>query len=99
MKRSARQLTIDQLRQLDDWLHERIEKLEEPALAPPTRPGREIIEQRQIGKKTFQLELIRCGKAACRCAKGKGHGPYWYSYWSAGGKTRSAYVGKELKAG
>lgn len=46
---------------------------------------------------TYQLELVRCGKAKCRCARGNWHGPYWYGYWSAGGRTRSLYVGKKLR--
>jgi hypothetical protein len=47
---------------------------------------------------TYQHELIRCGKAACRCARGKAHGPYWYDYARHEGKTRSWYVGKSLDA-
>lgn len=42
---------------------------------------------------TYQLELVQCGKPNCR----KWHGPYWYAYWSAGGRTRSLYVGKLLR--
>lgn len=42
---------------------------------------------------TYQLEYIQCGKKRCR----KWHGPYWYAYWTAGGRSRSLYIGKELK--
>lgn len=42
---------------------------------------------------TYQLEHVKCGKPKCS----KWHGPYWYAYWSAGGKTRSLYVGKTLR--
>lgn len=42
---------------------------------------------------TYQLEHVQCGKPKCR----KWHGPYWYAYWSAGGRTRSLYVGKRLR--
>jgi len=42
---------------------------------------------------TYQLERVQCGKPRCR----KWHGPYWYAYWSAGGRTRSLYVGLKLR--
>lgn len=42
---------------------------------------------------TYQLELVQCGKPRCR----RWHGPYWYAYWSAGGRTRSLYIGKRLR--
>lgn len=42
---------------------------------------------------TYQLEYVKCGKPNCD----KWHGPYWYAYWSAGGKTRSLYLGKTLR--
>ncbi len=46
---------------------------------------------------TYRQEYVRCGKARCkRCREGHGHGPYWYAYWSEGGRTRSRYVGKTL---
>lgn len=42
---------------------------------------------------TYQLEHVQCGKRKCR----RWHGPYWYAYWSAGGRTRSLYIGKRLR--
>jgi len=42
---------------------------------------------------TYQLEYIQCGKPRCR----KWHGPYWYAYWTAGGRSRSLYIGKLLR--
>ncbi len=42
---------------------------------------------------TYQLELVQCGKPKCR----KWHGPYWYAYWTSGGRTRSLYIGKLLR--
>jgi len=35
---------------------------------------------------------IRCGKKNCKCASGKGHGPYWYV--KIDGKDK--YLGKNL---
>lgn len=42
---------------------------------------------------TYQLERVKCGKPRCR----KWHGPYWYAYWTAGGKTRTLYIGKQRR--
>lgn len=42
---------------------------------------------------TYQRELIKCGKPKCR----KWHGPYWYAYWTAGSRTRTLYIGKQLR--
>jgi hypothetical protein len=42
---------------------------------------------------TYQLERVQCGKPKCR----KWHGPYWYAYWTSGGRTRSLYIGKRLR--
>ena len=43
---------------------------------------------------TFRAEFVKCGKKACRCAAGEGHGPYTYKYWKEGGRLRKAYVGR-----
>lgn len=43
---------------------------------------------------TLQLEKVYCGKNGCRRCP---HGPYWYAYWSQGGRTRTAYVGKRVQ--
>lgn len=39
----------------------------------------------------YREQLVRCGKQNCtRCP----HGPYWYAYWTEGGRRRSCYLGK-----
>ena len=44
---------------------------------------------------TYRQEYVRCGKERCKkCADGPGHGPYWYAYWSKGGRTHKQYIGK-----
>lgn len=49
------------------------------------------IHDRVLGSSvTYQRELVLCGKKKCR----KRHGPYWYAYWFAGGRTRTLYIGK-----
>ena len=35
---------------------------------------------------------VRCGKPACRCARGELHGPYLYRRWREGGRQRRRYV-------
>lgn len=47
----------------------------------------------------YQLEHVRCGKQSCKsCRASGGHGPYWYAYWTTLGRTRSLYIGKELRS-
>jgi hypothetical protein len=38
------------------------------------------------------VQYIRCGKAACRCARGERHGPYYCRVWRARGRLRCVYV-------
>lgn len=66
--------------------------------APPSTP--ESRQQALEGREgvTYRQDYTRCGKERCKkCAGGNGHGPYWYAYWSEGGKTKSKYIGKELQ--
>src|SRR5690348_14683664 len=60
-----------------------------PTAEPP--PGAKI---------TYRRQYRRCGKPGCSvCSQGsQGHGPYWYAYWSEGGRMHSRYVGKEAPA-
>jgi hypothetical protein len=96
-KRSLRGLTPEQLRRLDTWLHELIEGAGCGERDQPPE-DRNPPEKKQAGQKTYRLERVRCGSKKCRCATGELHGPYWYAYWSEGGRTRSEYVGKKLPA-
>jgi hypothetical protein len=96
-KRSLRGLTPDQLRKLDGWLRELIERADESRREQPPN-GRGMPEKKRAGRKTYRLGRVRCGSKKCRCASGELHGPYWYAYWTEGGRTRSQYVGKRLPA-
>lgn len=40
----------------------------------------------------FQLEWVKCGKAACRSCP---HGPYLYEYSTVDGKRHKRYVGRK----
>jgi hypothetical protein len=48
---------------------------------------------------TYRREYVKCGKNGCSCAKGKGHGPYWYAYWREGKKLKKKYLGKKRTGG
>ena len=39
-------------------------------------------------------EMIRCGRATCKCANGSPHGPYYYRVWMVRGIRYKAYVKK-----
>jgi hypothetical protein len=98
VKQTLRELTLIQLLEIEPWLAELIEKsrsLEKQATGREANPE----EKDQTGRKTYRLENVRCGRASCKCTDGKPHGPYWYAYWSEGGKTRSQYIGKRLPKG
>jgi hypothetical protein len=97
LKRSLRGLTPEQLRRLDEYLQEMIERTAVNS-RPQLTKKLDALEERRNGHKTYRLERVRCGKEKCRCASGELHGPYWYAYWSEGGRTRSQYVGKKLPA-
>jgi hypothetical protein len=88
VKQSVRALSFQQLVKLDAWLHSLLETAERAGGDEPTK--------HIADNKTYQSEMVRCGKKGCRCSRGELHGPYWYAYWTEGGKTRSEYVGKEL---
>jgi len=48
----------------------------------------------------YKQEMSFCGKPTCKkCAKGEGHGPYWYAYRWEEGKTKKKYIGKHLPSG
>ena len=84
---------------LYDWLVEAIAQQQAEAaelLEIPLGTGRAIVESQQVGKVTYRLELVKCGKLACRCAIGQLHGPYWYAYQRQGSRVKSWYVGKQL---
>jgi len=41
---------------------------------------------------TYELRPVLCGKPGCK----REHGPYWYAYWTAGGRVRTVYIGKRF---
>jgi hypothetical protein len=99
IQRAVHLLSIAQLRRLDEWLHELIKRAEESAVAEQSAPRKQTLREQPLGNKTYRLESVRCGKDNCKCARGKLHGPYWYSYTRVKDKVTSQYVGKSLPRG
>ena len=93
-KRSLKRLTPNQLRKLDEWLHELLEQTGKIG-SDRAHHKHDGGEEKRAGRKTYRLERVRCGSEKCKCVSGELHGPYWYAYWSEGGKTRSMYLGKK----
>ena len=78
---------IDAVRELDE--HE-LRRLFILARARLERAGLPLTAEPNV---SLRRREVRCGKASCtRCP----HGPYWYAYWTEGGRRRSRYVGKLL---
>lgn len=52
-------------------------------------------------QKYYRQEYVRCQKVGCKtCAPGgPGHGPYWYCYYTEGGRRHKRYIGKKLPPG
>ncbi len=97
VKQAVVGLNPEQLLKLDGWLHELIAA----GLKKPDGAGtkRQVLKEHRTINKNYQLVGVRCGKKNCHCAEGKLHGPYWYAYWTEGGRTKSQYVGKKLPRG
>ncbi len=56
-----------------------------------------VVDTARLGAVRYQLERVRCGKAACRrCAGGGAHGPYWYAYGREDGRTVRRYCGRDV---
>jgi hypothetical protein len=96
IKHAMHRLSLGQLRKLDELLDELTRRAEEADRAekPPSR--KHTVAEQTLENKTYRLESIRCGKEKCKCARGKLHGPYWYSYTRIKDKVKSQYIGKSL---
>src|SRR4051812_41248606 len=92
IKHAVRLLSLDQLRKLNEWLHELIRRAEEAERRENSSSRKQTVTERTLDNKTYRLEGIRCGKETCKCSRGKLHGPYWYSYTRANDKVISKYI-------
>jgi hypothetical protein len=96
LKHTLRRLSLGQLRKLDEWLHKLIRNAEEVGRAEKSSSRKRAVAEQSADDRTYRLESIRCGKEKCKCARGKLHGPYWYSYTRIKDKVTSQYIGKSL---
>jgi hypothetical protein len=96
IKNAVRKLSLDRLKKLDEWLHELIRRAEESERAQRLASRKQTAAGRSLGDQTYRQENVRCGKENCKCARGKLHGPYWYSYTRVKDKVTSQYIGKSL---
>jgi hypothetical protein len=96
IKLALRMLSLGQLRKLDVWLRELIKSKEQAERAVKSSSRKPAVVEQTLDNRTYRLESIRCGKETCKCARGKLHGPYWYSYTRVKDKVTSQYIGKKL---
>lgn len=97
VQRMVEQLSWEELRQLDRYLHELLQEIEAVrGQEMPVKQDTEILDERKLGSRTYRLQRIKCGKTSCKCASGERHGPYWYAFWWENGSTRTKYIGKNL---
>lgn len=99
IKRSIGELPPKELAKLDVWLHTLLEERESKRRVRGAVKQHEVLQAHRTARKTYRLELVRCGRKTCKCVEGQLHGPYWYAYWTEGGRTRSQYIGKKLPRG
>lgn len=99
IKRFARALTTKELEVLAVWLHNLIGVRESKMRKSLATKQQGLQDARRTARKTYRLQVVRCGKEACKCKKGNLHGPYWYACWVENGKTKSQYIGKKLPKG
>lgn len=91
LTRAVNHLTRCQLEELRGLIDDLLAALDEPP-DPPERKDREVVTKKAIGRVTYQLERVHCGKKCNGCP----HGPYWYGYYRSAGRVVSKYVGKTL---
>jgi len=96
IKKAVRLLSPGQLRRLDEWLHELTRSAEEAERVENSSSRKRTVAEQSLDNRAYRLESIRCGKEKCKCASGKLHGPYWYSYNRVKDRVTSQYVGRSL---
>lgn len=99
LKTLIRETKPAQRRKLYEWLDELIRRDQESDTRNTSESKRDKIEESAADGRTYRLQSVLCGKKGCKCTDGELHGPYWYAYWSEGGKVRSQYIGKRLPKG
>jgi hypothetical protein len=94
---AASGMSLKELRQLDTWLHARINDEKARAAEIPQSPSHIVLEVRKGPNITYRLKLVKCGNKSCRkCPQGPAHGPYWYAFGQGAGRSGQKYIGKKL---
>ncbi|MEM1944107.1 MAG: DUF6788 family protein [Candidatus Caldarchaeum sp.] len=88
LQHEIQKLSPKELQALQRWLMQLLQAQEPSEEKLPAKAG--TAKQHY----TYRQEYVKCGKVGCSCAKGKGHGPYWYAYWKEGSKLKKKYLGK-----
>lgn len=85
---------IEQVRRLDEPSLRRLMILARGLLIGSDGPVVELDDLPDFPAVRYRQQRVRCGKRCAACP----HGPYWYAFWSEGGRTRSQYIGAHLPA-
>ena len=73
--KQLQRLSLEEKQAVREWLDEQIAQAQTPPEVKPKKV-REVVETKTEGRVTYQAELVKCGKANCRCATdGQLHGP------------------------
>ena len=83
---------------LDRDLLEAVRELDEPELRRLFILARARLERNGVAvgaepSVRLRQREVKCGKPGCTSCP---HGPYWYAYWTEGGRRRSRYIGRLL---
>jgi hypothetical protein len=90
IKKNIGTLTPKDLAKLTAWLHALLkDRASKKQTRSAIKRGHATQAHRTVNK-SYRLEHVRCGKATCKCAEGKLHGPCWYAYWSSASGCRKA---------
>jgi len=60
------------------------------------RLTRQLTQVEEMLSGTLVKKYLRCGKANCKCQKGRGHGPKYYISDKSEGLTRMLYVPQQM---
>lgn len=65
-------------------------------MLPPNRRARAENKNADLQPKTLpgyvRAEMVKCGKARCKCARGELHGPYFYHFTWRNNRRAKSYI-------
>lgn len=96
-KTSTARLAVQEIRLRREAQRAKVAAAKLAAAGRTARKAGSVLELRHTRERghgiTYERKAVLCGKKGCA----KLHGPYWYAFWTAGGKVRSVYIGKTFK--